>query len=61
MACVALAVGGGRWSGSALRRRAGERTGAAPSGATGGAAPGRAAAVLAAGNGDARVVNLCDV
>jgi len=43
-ACVALPAGGGRWSGSALRGRSGERTGAAPVGATDGAAPGRAAA-----------------
>jgi len=39
------ATGGGRWSGSALRGQAGKRTGAAPAGAAGGAAPGRAAAV----------------
>jgi len=41
------AAGGGRWSGSVLRGRAGERTGVAPAGA--------------AGDGAARVVNLCDV
>jgi len=33
-----------RWSGSALRGRADERTGAAPAGAAGGATPGRTAA-----------------
>jgi len=38
------ATGGGRWSGSALRGRAGERADAAPAGEAGGAAPGRAAA-----------------
>jgi len=38
------AVDGGRWSGSALRGRAGERTGAASAGAADGAAPGRAVA-----------------
>jgi len=38
---VRRAAGGGRWSGSALRGRVGERTGAAPAD---GAAPGRAAA-----------------
>jgi len=38
------AAGGGRWSGTALRGRVGERTGAALAGAAGGAAPARAAA-----------------
>jgi len=36
-------MGDGRWSGSALRGRAYERTGAALAGAAGGAAPGQAA------------------
>ena len=66
-AAAALAAGGGRWSGSVLRGRAGERTGAAPAGTTGGTTPGWAAAagwaaaMLATGDGAARVVNLCDV
>ena len=38
------AAGAGRWSGSVLRGRAGERASVAPAGAAGGAAPGWAAA-----------------